>query len=427
MTEKFIHDYESKIEEILARPSGIHTIDHAAITRWIDSQASERRRIAAAALRDNIIYISHAEVIEYCFELMRRMYTDAERPIQDSIPLKWYVGPEDKSSYFISLLCYDIAKKQGFRLPDEILVNTFDYKDCIGSTLFYLDDMSYSGSQIYKLLKNIYVAHLKAFTKLEKGQKIILKKLNISTIPQLDIRVGITCITTKASNLLKSFNFRYNYLRLPVIQNNGDAIPVNPYPIYFVREIPDLKHILGDQLYTDCIIFFNPFSIAPCICYFDHKLADPLSTFTYVLQFGVVPPSLINYDFIFSHEDRKLSELKPFYNQQTDAPDKEIPNTQFIPFITGCIPFTPEQEVELRRIPFEHLMIIYTDPVDEDESVYNFYGIPVQNIFELKNSPGARCPKSWYKNFFKGGMRKTKRKLKKQKKYTKSKSIKTKK
>ena len=204
-TVQFIKNYKGRIADILGMKSGRHAPDYDAAARWISAQASQRRRRAAQALINNLRYITHAELIDSCKDLMRDMYTDHRYPIPDTNQLKWFVGPKDKSSYFIAIVCYYFAEQAGYRLPDVILSENFDYDDCENSTIFYLDDMSYSGSQMHKLLKSIYIAAARANpAHINKKKPVSMNK--IEAVP-VDIRVGTCVITEQAQHRLENFHF----------------------------------------------------------------------------------------------------------------------------------------------------------------------------------------------------------------------------
>ena len=413
-TAKFIAAFEAKGATILAMPPAAHPPIAGELERWVAAQASDRRRRAAAALRDNLIYISHGELIEYCRIIIEKMYHEPT-PVPADKKLIWYVGGPTKSSYFISLICYHFAKAAGYRLPDSI-VESITYSGENDFVLFMFDDMSYSGSQLSGFLKAFYAGAVHSDPAFEDQSIIKLDKEDnlpiIDKIVHLDLRLGICCITEYALDYLSRFTFRFSDVRAYKLSTASSV--KNPYTIHTSRVAPSLNKLLGDQLYTDCLIYFNPFGeYTPCICYFDHKIADPTSTFTNVLLFGIVPPSELNYKFIYGHEIRKLSKFRPFYTQNEEKIDREIPATQFIPFVSGCPPY---DLAALARLPYEHVMIYKDsdghDADDEREwaSEYEFYSINSATIPPEKNSVTRRCPKSWYKTFFKGGSRRNRSK-----------------
>jgi len=404
-TEEFLENYRTRIADIISIKSGRHAPDQEAVSRWISAQVSLRRRQAAQALIANLRYISHAEIMDLCNDLIREMYTDPTKPIPVANQLKWFVGPKDKSSYFIAIACYYFAEQAGYRLPDVILSENFNYRDCENSTVFYLDDMSYSGSQMQKLLRNIHIAAARANPEhINKRKPVNMNKIEAVFV---DIRVGTCVITERGQETLEAFS----YAGLMCMGKAYGKPRANPYKMYTMEVIPDLKRILGPQMYTDCILYFNPFYEAPCICYFDHKLADPPSTFTNVLRFGVVPQNDLNYRILYGHEDGVLSqrEYKPFLNQRFEQFDKQLEITQFIPFIKGC-DIDPGYKEQLQGLPY-HILMMYSNTTEEDNhDYYMLYDVDISknpDLYKYKNTVDLRCPKSWYKdNYFSGGTRK---------------------
>jgi hypothetical protein len=403
-TEEFIENYKNKIQDLLSMPSGQHEVDKERLNEWINAQASIRRRETARILSEHIRYITHSELITKCKELVNKMYNDPTNPIPIENTLKWFVGPKNKSAYFIGILCYHFAKELNYRLPEVILSPSLKYNEFDKSTTFYLDDMSYSGSQIYQLLQKIYVTSAKSSEEYVNKKKAI--NLDVVKEKYIDLRIGICFITERAKNQLDNFNFNSTVFSHGAYATH--LIP-NPYKRYYSEIIADLNSILDPQIYTDTLIYFNPFRDSSCICYFDHKLADSNSTFTNLLRFGQVPPTKIDFSFIYKHEDRKLSKYKRYYNQHTDVCDKDLTEIEFIPFIKGCNEIDEKFKEKLKKLPYHIFMMTLSGEKEEngENSEYSFYEIKTNyELFNYKNSVDKRCPHSWYKNaYFTGGTR----------------------
>jgi hypothetical protein len=94
-TGKFIAEFEAKGPAILAMNRAAHPPISGELDRWVSAQASERRRKAAAILRDNLIYISHGELIDHCRIIIEKIYHD---PVPAEKKLLGYVGEPTKSS-----------------------------------------------------------------------------------------------------------------------------------------------------------------------------------------------------------------------------------------------------------------------------------------------------------------------------------------
>ena len=400
-TEQFIINYKARIADILGMESGRHAPDYDAAARWISAQASQRRRDAAKALIDNLHYITHAELIELCKALMHMMYNDHEKSIPAAHQLKWYVGPKKKSAYFIALLCYYFAEQAGYRLPDVIMCMEFDYNDCENSTVFYLDDMSYSGSQMQQLLRSIYIAAARANPAyINKTKPVNMNKIEAVAV---DIRIGTCAITGRAQRNLETLFFGY----ARGVRGRGRQ---NPYKRYTAKVIPDLKEVLGPQLYIDCSVYFNPL-FPPCICYFDHKVADPGSTFTNVLRFGMVPAADIrsSLDYIIGYSEVNRQDY-PFMTQKDEQSDKQVAKTEFIPFIKGC-DIDDRYRGGLQEMQY-YAFMLYSN-ADTDAKFIEYYKnneIDISehlDLYKYKDGVTMRCPKSWYKDdYFSGGTRK---------------------
>jgi hypothetical protein len=303
------------------------------------------------------------------------MYNDSEKPILDGSVLKWFVGGKEKSSYFIGLVCYHIAKTKGYRLPDIILDNNFSEYECEGSTIFYLDDMSYSGSQLRKLLTGIR-----------------------NSIKESDVRVGLCVVTELAKKLLETLGLgALGSIKIP-----------NPFKRYYGEIVPDLKIKLGSELYLDCLLYFSAFFDPPCITYFDHKVADAPSTFLSVLMYGPVPPTQFNFTVHNQFmELPKGPNGKRIVNYSKDDCDKQIEHTQFIPFLNGCQTINPVLLRQFENMPYEAFMM---DAGNYESHIGN---LPSEYAaaYKERNSVIGRCPRSWYKDkYFQGG--KTRRRSK---------------
>ena len=428
---KFKRDYESKIADIFGRPPSTHPPDMSALRSWVDAQASPRRRAAAEHLASNLVYISHGELIGYCQDLVQKIYTDYDKPILP-LPnkLKWFVGEKTKSSYFISLICYHFVQEAGYRLPDVILTDNFDLEACDNSTIFVFDDMSYSGSQLFQLLEKIHLAaarhSLQPPAEVPAGDANKKPKFRASRGPPPinldeakftppDIRLGVCVMTGKSEEILTNFKYPTK-LTIGYLAYASSPFP-NPYKRYSSRIIPDLEKILSPQDYTDCIVYFNSYSQSPpCICYFDHKVADGYSTFLHVLRFGIVPPTPpkeMNYSEIYRIQQYRRD--KQYLTQDKEICDKEILKTQFIPFITGC--HIDEAYIERLKSLNYNVLMMGLEKTDEPYDEYRIEGAYTNvdnhlNLFKYKNSVESRCPHSWYKDgyFAEGGTRKRKHK-----------------
>jgi hypothetical protein len=188
----------------------------------------------------------------------------------------------------------------------------------------------------------------------------------------------------------------------------GSLQITNPYKRYYGEIVPDLKIKLGSELYLDCLLYFSAFFAPPCICYFDHKVADAPSTFLSVLMFGPVPPTKFNFKAHGAHHFLpKSANGKRIVNYSKDDCDKQIEHTQFIPFLNGCQTINPLLLRQFETMPYEAFMMdpgFYESEIGDLPSEY-------AAAYKERNSVSSRCPHSWYKDgYFQGG--KTRRRSK---------------
>jgi hypothetical protein len=365
--------FKRHLPGLLTRESGIHTPDPARLELWVNSQVSERRRRAARALADNLNFFSFEDVRNMCKELVKKLYA---KKIPDDKELIWFGVDSGKSGMFIAALCYHYAAEMGLRLPFRIFdffipTNAVDFSKTVAMCV---DDMSYSGSQMSTRLRNI-------------KSDIISQKMSMGST---DIRVGFISISELG---LGELSKNHPYIRF----ESGHVIP-------------SLRRVLGDQQYMDCIIYFslhkpNNFT------YFEHKIADDISTFMKVFKYGPVPPATVS----FTHENlrkygedtweltlrdlrKEIDNIDSYLTQSADPIDpgkEEINKIQFIPFINGC------------ELPASRIAAL------EDMNYIKFL-----NIWdEDDDKEYARCPRAFYKNL-KGGKRKTRRHRKSKRRIT---------
>jgi hypothetical protein len=281
----------------------------------------------------------------------------------------------------------------------------------------YVDDMSYSGSQLAQILSKYAI--LPSFIEKTGYPKVW---------------VGFVAMTEKAQQMIQtihpfeqifaSYNFAKN-----VVDKNPNIVQYNirepqyrgktmkhmkmqnPFTVYVSRMIPSLRKQMGNEMYVTASVFFNPHE-ADCIVYFDHKIADSPSTFMKVLVFGPVPavdatfPSEQYDDGAYSYwsSDTTFPGIR-VYDVDKDGNSKI---TQFKPFIEGCPEFSEEQKTVWGKVPYADFLSgqkMSDDPLSVSLSTFDDTEI--------------RCPHSWYKTMFaananaNGGSRK-RRKTRKQ-------------
>lgn len=380
----FLRHYRDHIAEILGNPSGHHGVDPMKQEEWIQAQQSDTRRALARALSEQIVYVTFDEVKDMCRVLVQQVYS----AIPTDATVVWWVDNKTKSGYFISLLCYHALLELGIPPPVDIVITMKTFE----ADRIYLkwDDMTYSGSQLEQLNRSIVLDYLK------QGR---------TDFP--DVRHCLIAATTGAMHRL-----RQPILILPMYPAPSYKFPAIaaflagrpqasvdiPFQLHVVRQFPTLDETLGASAHYACDWFFNRQG-AKCAVYFDHKMADNVSTYLKVLLYGVVPPRTLEPDF---ENPFLMDELREKYEGAYVVEDRGldetgIERTQFKPFLRGC----PAMDARFQTwslLPFDDFMQEYA------ESDGARMKPPVPDWDDA-----VRCPTAWYKTYFKGGACRTRR------------------
>lgn len=411
---KFLEDYERYIRPILEMPSGAHPVNPEKLEDWINSQQSQTRREVAQALSEHIVYITHQEVIDHCKDLVNQFYTKY-LPQQglESPTIILFTHRRGKSGYMIALLFYYWAQQLGFPLPkmmvNELYPHLIKDPNCVFA---YIDDMSYSGSQISQILSKF---------------AIVPSYIEKSAYPKFWI--GFVAITQHAMEHLATIapfeeaSLRQNQVQNIVGKNPNIALHnirpqrnriygmkhirvQNPFVVYASRVIPSLRAQLGDELYIAACIFFG-YNNPDCILYFDHKVADIPSTFMKVLVFGPVPAVDAIYPSNSTGNNNDEDTYYTLWSSDADLMNIQVYDrgrdgtshvTQFKPFIEGCPGLSEATKVLWGNVPYAEFL-----------SGEKWTNGPWPVSLDSFDATEIRCPHSWYKTMFVGGKRKTNR------------------
>jgi len=274
----FIRCYEKNLENIQQASmlySGKHSIDKSIANLFIENQLSDVRRQAALDLVENTIYITLEEthqIVEKLIVILYEMYKIGDG--NNNIYI--YSGNENKSYYFLSVLAFYYIKKHSFKEPIFIRnLNNDLFNEIKNDPLIILDDAAYSGSQLSNLLNNIYY------------DRVITNRLNPPNI----------FITILALN-----NFsKYKLERVPIKKDRRGLTmeeTKSPFKLVYLPErlYEPLILKIGIERYFYVNFFFSLFTQKnPYISlYFDHKLADDVSTYKKPLLYGPIVPSNYN-------------------------------------------------------------------------------------------------------------------------------------
>jgi hypothetical protein len=411
---RFMRDYNEHNNTILAMPSGNHRVNPERLEEWIESQQSQTRRDVARALSEHIVYIRHREVIARCRDLVNQFYTQY-LPAQglENPTIVLFTHRRGKSGYMIALLFYYWAKRLRFRVPalmvNELYPHLIRDPNCVFA---YVDDMSYSGSQLSQILASYAII-----------------PSYFERIPYPKFWIGFVAMTQHAQEHLTTIApFRESHISRNQVKNivdrNPNIAPQNirpvqnrirgiehieiriPFTVYASRVIPSLRAQLGDEMFVAAHLFFNS-EPADCIVYFDHKVADSPSTFMKVLVFGPVPAvDAIYAADKFGKKNEAEDDSYNFWSPDVALRDVRIYDrgkngtshvTQFKPFIDGCNVLDDATKEAWGRVP-------YAEFLSGDRYTDGPWPVPLNSF----DNVDIRCPRSWYKTMFVGGKRKNK-------------------
>ena len=363
ITEQFHNDYNNYIDKLIEyrdKISGTHKIDFKKSQEWIDNQLNDRRRNAAEFLIQNTHYITFNKLFEDIRNSVVQIYKDLD--LTKNIYM--FISERNNSFYFIGMIALYFIKLLKYKLP--ICVNYF-----IGQTITF-DDASYTGGQFFNTIKDI-------------SAKIYL---------------GLSCITNISEELLLGEMPYYNYKLKIYAQNKFVSLD-----------------IINKDNFNDLIYYFSPFTYGrtKVSIYFDHKIADPISTFMKMLNYGPILPKNLNYpenllikyliidpkfgDGLFSTTGEFIEYMKQMEKDESKIKNN-VNKIRCIPFISNC-----DLNIELKEIinntPYDVFCLTnhqFNHIINNDPNLKHYK--PYLNVINELNNTDNRCPISFYKNLF---------------------------
>jgi hypothetical protein len=440
---QFIRCYDenlAKIEAAILTMSGKHSIDKELARQFIALQTSKIRQDAAQDLIDNTVYITLKEIDEIMAQLVDRFYADPaikefyEKDGDHTVYL--YTGNSNKSNYFLGVLAYKYMRKDAGPIKFVKSMNDELY-DIVGTNpILIIDDVSYSGSQLSDMLNAIFY------------RRVIVSK---QTTPS--IYVLLTALNEVSKSRLS---------RVPQLFTDGyyDKYTVSPFKLIYLEDrlYKPLLYILGIEKYINMLTFFSPMTshtFTPIVSiYLDHKMADPLSTFTQSLMYGpIIPNGIFNEEimlvedqfmppgaFDMVYDSQEVSKLISKFNTENGTTFKtlgSVPTTKdivrfihekliesdskptrgqtnlgFVPFLNTCNTVILENIHDTEIIKSDYFLFMLPEGCLEGGKecsmpvpgyVEVFYGdmdpvVRSEMIRIHKKINRYRCPKSWYKD-----------------------------
>lgn len=410
-----------KVQTAIEKYSGKHHIDKAIAEQFINEQLTDVRKQAARDLVENTIYITLDDVSSIIEQLIIKTYT--EHKLNEKEHIYFYVSTPSKSFYFMSVLALFYIRKHNYKEPifTELTNELFDR---IGDApIIMLDDVAYSGSQISRMLGDIYYSRLIANKTIPNIVILLValndySKANIELVPTKKTKSGIVLAT------------------LP-----------SPFPLVYLpdRLYAPLICKIGIERYFNLNVFFSVYTRSqPYISlYLDHKLADPVSTYKNALLYGPIIPSNYLVDNFVNNVERAdmptMYDITPFMHDspswamiakglddavrannnitkatkletfllkkliETDILDVTQPpvvQINFKPFITGCLSgpsvLTNINDPEIQNMDYFYFM-------GEPDNVENWSEDepkPIRdNLIRISEKINSiSCPVSWYKS-----------------------------
>lgn len=340
--DSFFDNFSSNIEkldEFIRENNNKHIMSNENKTSWIEAQPDNINiKRACRLLVDNTIYVTFDETVAYIESLIDKYYPTY---LASGKEIHMFIGENNKSNYFLSILALRAILSRGYPPPSKFL-KTLPNDEYFPESkiLLYFDDMTYSGGQILIYTNKLYTIVIKNSLKhfistnsilnslvIDKSDdmRIIIEKMK-ATIDKLDTVVKTELLTSIVTFLNETKYYDIEYLLLginssaltrlmsySVIQEIKDNVNelfrtnvYNPNSEYgeLIYKIKNEFHYgviyktideLMDERDIFLISYYFSFGRVPNVMvYFDYKIADVMSTFTRVLNYGLVVPE--NFD-----------------------------------------------------------------------------------------------------------------------------------
>lgn len=282
----FLQCYEKNLEKVelaIREYNGIHALNEENKINFINNQYSEIRRRAAKDLVDNTIYITLNEVDQIIENLIDNFYSMINENGDINKDIYMFSGKPDKSFYFLCVLALKHIKRKGYKEPIKYFstINNQILGEIGDNPLIILDDVSYSGSQLSKMLNDIFY-------------NSYINKLTIPNIYVMLIAVN---------------KISYSKLLEVPIEKSRSGVNLKytktPFKIIVLEDkiYNPLISTIGLERYFYINLFFSIFTVnLPNISiYLDHKLADDVSTYKKPLMYGPIVPTNYNYEIIINN------------------------------------------------------------------------------------------------------------------------------
>ncbi len=373
---QYLNVFNSKIQYILQQKeliSGIHHLDMEKVNIWINSQLSERRKKAAKNLIENTHYITFNELFEDIRNCVIQIYSKLE--LEKDIYM--FIGRDNTSSfYFIGMIAVYFIKLLNYKMP--IFITGF--KAGVQNIVF--DDVSYTGGQFDLILTQ--------------------------DSPFLaNIYFGLSGITEHAKRRLENLKF--------LEEIHTQIVNIH---LFSQKTFPNLSSILNKTDYYDVLYYFSPYTngLTNVSLYLDTKIADSVSTFLKVLNYGPILPANLEYDlrllkssFVYNKQSEtgimNEHDFEKYYvnitKEELNIEDNSS-KISFIPFIQNC---KPKLLKSINENLTSYSILNFTNACLQSNPLYpngrfNKEYTDFRHFVKTLNDPDNRCPVSFYKKLF---------------------------
>ena len=367
---------ERKGNELLhMKEDETHPIDKTRVKNWIEFQPTKVQKTLAKYIINNTTYISWKEFYENCIIIFEKLH---EKVVGKTycifFPNKMNDSDiENKSNYWMTLLLYDYFKNKGYNLPSKIIIlykNKNNYKfteeEYIFDYYIAIDDCSYSGSQMfdeYMKIINIksqsiiillpYLSNIafKQYSDLKSDKENKVDLINSVIISNIYDEGKYPPI--KISNKIIEFCDGYDEEKIKMLsiweekgfeemkkqQNELEKKWFEEYDKYDETELnlsnkKDLDRfmLLVNTYFPSLIWSYKKDNL---LCYFDHKIADYLSSFSSIYQLGIITG--FKFDEKYLNHPHNNSKIKMNSKNKLNSlmSDGKIKNVYY-PFLKNC-------------------------------------------------------------------------------------------
>lgn len=377
--------------------SNKHYIKKSMAQKWIKSQKNPRIKRTTKALIDTHIYISHHKLVEETLKVIKKFL--------DRYNNKNYyllTEREGKSGFMMSLMWLHLTQKYNLKPPSKIISkNEYPNKSMI---CVNFNDMDYTGNQ-----RDAQMGYYS--TGFDKSNKYEITYVVIRVFNSE--RSVSVFFKTRKRYLTVNKSIKYELLIGNIIPNVRTSIskilkqPTVSKQYYLSKEdYSKSRFDLSTEIYRDMLRYwYGPqwedinekpekrFTNGPFTnVFFDHKVADPISSFSYVFMLGLVP-TLANYiippNFIEDWGGECFLDNSCIYEQIIECNEDIMPCVSKKSFKTNNITRKDKFFDLINLCDKYHQKYIHIFIHECKRSIRAF-----TNFIENDTD---RCPSSWYK------------------------------